>query len=416
MATLTTNAPEDESRFRLLFERSPDCVLLFDIGTGKFFDCNHAALTLLRCDRAWLVDKHPWELAPPSQPCGTSSEVKAKEIIGGTPATTGSMHFEWEHARGDGTTFPADISVTAIQLEFREVWFCVVRDITAAKRAAAKAAELQASLESRVEERTAQLALANAQLRETQQHLLQALAVEKELNELKSNFVSMVSHEFRTPLGVIMVSSELLGRYLDRLSPEQRTEQLEAISENVQRMSRMMEDVLLLSRVEAGGMASRPAELNLRLFCTRVMEEVCSSAGRAGEVLFSTDEAVPRLGMGDENLVRHILTNLLSNALKYSPPGVPVHLRIHRSAGQAVFTIADRGIGIPAADQARVFDIFHRARNVGQINGTGLGLVIVKRCCDLHGGAIELESEEGKGATFTVKLPLFESEEDRMPA
>lgn len=398
---------ENESRFRLLFERSPDCVMLFDVETGKFLDCNHAAMVMLRCGREWLMGKHPWEMAPPVQSCGTPSFTKAQRIIAGIPLE-GSMRFEWDQGRPDGSHFPAEISVTAMRLGPREIWYCVVRDITEARRAAAEARELRESLENRVRERTAQLALANGRLQETERHLLQALAAERELNNLKTSFVSMVSHEFRTPLGVIMVAGEVLARYFDRLTAEQRAEHLTAITGSVQRMSRIMEDVLLLSRMEAGRMTADPEELNLRLLCLRVADEVRSSAGPGAAIEADLDSGVPALGMGDGNLVRHILINLLTNAVKYSAPGAPVELRLRREGANAVFTVSDRGIGIPEADQPRVFEIFHRGGNTGQISGTGLGLVIVKRCCELHRGTISLQSAEGCGSMFKVILPLFE--------
>ena len=258
-------------------------------------------------------------------------------------------------------------------------------------------------------DRTAELARTNAQLVEAEQQLIKSLAAEKELNELKTSFVSMVSHEFRTPLGVIMVASEVLQRYFKRLSDGQREEHLESILTSVKRMSHMMEDVLLLSRVDAGRMACRPAELNPRLFCARLIDEVLSATNHACPIHFDCAEELPFLISADEGLLRHILTNLLSNAVKYSPPGRPVRLGLFLDGPAAVFTVRDEGIGIPAADREHLFQSFHRGRNAAHVQGTGLGLVIVKRCCDLHGAAIAVESKEGRGSTFTLRLPLPEA-------
>ena len=277
------------------------------------------------------------------------------------------------------------------------------RDVTEQRRAEASILELNATLERRVEQRT-------AELQQMQVDLEKALALEKDLAALKTNFVAMVSHEFRTPLGVISVSSEVLTRYFDRLQPEQRSEHLGAIVQNVRRMSRMMEDVLLLSRVDAGRMEFDSTPVDLDDFCRKLVEEVHSATNRACliEVLCDPEAKLP--ARADESLLRHILTNLLSNAVKYSPACTPVSLHISRKEDSAVFVVADQGMGIPSEDQERLFSSFHRAKNTEHIHGTGLGLVIVKRCCDLHEGKISLHSVLGKGTTFTVQLPLFISD------
>lgn len=233
-----------------------------------------------------------------------------------------------------------------------------------------------------------------------------ALAAEKELNQLKSLFVSMVSHEFRTPLEVILTSSNILDRYLDRLPPEKRRAQLRAIRKSVHRMNDLIEDVLLLGKLDAGRLACHPAPIDLLAVCRKAAVEIESAAGRDGAVQITADPLAD--ATGDEALLHHILTNLLGNALKYSPPKGVVTLAVRASGVDAELIIVDRGCGIPAADQARLFTQFYRGSNVGQTPGSGLGLVIVQRCVDLHGGTIRCTSEVGAGTTFTVRLPLFD--------
>jgi signal transduction histidine kinase len=233
-----------------------------------------------------------------------------------------------------------------------------------------------------------------------------ALAREKELSEMKSSFVSMVSHEFRTPLEVILSATDILDRYLDRLEPADRRQHLDSIQESVHRMTAMMEEVLLLGRFEAGRFHFQPDDLHLASWSRRFADEMRSATSGRGVIELVLGDFEPMV-WADEKLLRHILANLVSNAVKYSAPGSTAHLNIVRDGRDAVFRVEDHGCGIPVADQTRLFEAFHRGRNVNQVPGTGLGLVIVKRAVALHGGRIEFTSEEGQGTTFTVRLPLF---------
>jgi len=263
-------------------------------------------------------------------------------------------------------------------------------------------------LEQRVTERTSELRGEVAARQRAESELRVALAAEKELNQLKSSFVSMVSHEFRTPLEVILTSSNILDRYLDRLPMDRRKSQLRAIRKSVHRMNDLVEDVLVLGKFDAGRMICAPVPLNLAALCRRIATEIETAADREGVIHLRADD-LDGEACADEGLLNHILTNLLSNALKFSAPGTPVEFVVSRHGSDARFLIRDRGCGIPVTDRARLFSAFYRGRNVGQTPGSGLGLVIVKRCVDLHEGTIQCESEEGKGTSFTVTLPLFDA-------
>ena len=228
---------------------------------------------------------------------------------------------------------------------------------------------------------------------------------EREIRQLKDSFVSMVSHEFRTPLGIIQSSAQILDRYLDRLPAEQRREQVVSITKNVRRMASLIDEVLVLGKVDAGQLRCSPASLALATFCHKLADEMHSATSGRCPIRLEISE-LPA-AQADEALLRHILGNLISNAVKYSPSGRAVGVRVAREASHALFTVRDEGVGIPLADRDHLFTAFHRGGNVGQISGTGLGLTIVKRCVELHGGEIWFESEEGRGTTFMVRLPLF---------
>jgi signal transduction histidine kinase len=173
-------------------------------------------------------------------------------------------------------------------------------------------------------------------------------------------------------------------------------------------MAGLMEEVLLLGRFEAGRMDFQPAPLDLATLCRRIVEEVAVATERACPIrLDLADDATA--AVADERLLRHVFTNLLANAVKYSPPGSPVEFAVRRAGIEAICQFRDQGVGIPAEDREWLFRAFHRGRNVGDRPGTGLGLVIVKRCLELHGGEITVDSTVGRGSTFTMRLPLFPS-------
>ena len=171
-------------------------------------------------------------------------------------------------------------------------------------------------------------------------------------------------------------------------------------------MAGMMEEVLVLSRLDAGKLDFQPAPLDLNNFCRRVVDEVLSATNRRCLIEVSM-VSIPTTAQADERLLGHIFTNLLTNAVKYSEVGSSVHFVVQRNERDAVCVIRDKGIGIPLEDQPQLFKAFHRGRNVGSLPGTGLGLLLVKRCADLHGGRLELNSKIGEGTTVTLRLPVF---------
>lgn len=231
-----------------------------------------------------------------------------------------------------------------------------------------------------------------------------ALEKEKELSELKSGFVAMASHEFRTPLATILSSTELLEHYSHKWTEAKKLNHLQRIQVAVKRMTELLNDVLLIGKAEADKLEFEPTPLNLVQFCRDLVEDMQVTTA-THTIAFCTQGQCTNACM-DEKLLRHILVNLLSNAIKYSPQGDIVHFDLVCNQEVATFHVRDQGIGIPKADQAQLFDSFRRASNVGTISGTGLGLAIVKKSVDLHNGEITVASEVEVGTTFTVTLPL----------
>lgn len=240
-----------------------------------------------------------------------------------------------------------------------------------------------------------------------------AMAQQVKLNALKSTFVSMTTHEFRTPLTTILSSQELLRHYAARLSPQQRDDALDSIEYAVRRMVTMLDQVLTIGRADANLLEFRPKPVDIATLCERLREEALAGHGEPGteseSLLALTVEMEDPMAHADEKLLRHILGNLLSNAIKYTPSGMGAIFHVRREVNGLVFEVKDQGIGIPSDDLPRLFGNFHRASNVGDIPGTGLGLTIVKRAVESHGGTISVVSELGTGTRFTVRIPLFQS-------
>ena len=237
-----------------------------------------------------------------------------------------------------------------------------------------------------------------------EQNTRAALEQQKELNNLRSRFVAMTSHEFRTPLSTILSYAELLKYYDERLPKAEKLEIIKTIEDGVQRMKRMLDRVLLLGKVEAHMLEFRPQPVNLLKICRGLVEDTRIQHPLSRTEITTDFSQTASNGVFDEKLLHHIFGNLLSNALKYSPQGGTVDFRVVSDAAQTVFEVLDQGIGIPQDEIPHLFESFHRASNVGDIPGTGLVLAIVKNAVDLHGGTIHVTSAPGRGTTFTVRL------------
>jgi len=231
-----------------------------------------------------------------------------------------------------------------------------------------------------------------------------ALEREKELNDLRSRFVSMTSHEFRTPLAAILSAAELLRDYSERLPAAEKGEILEKINGGAQRMARMLDRVLLIGQVEAEMLEFNPRPVDLSSVCHAIVEETRGLQPEANCKVVTRFSPQPTTGLFDEKLLHHILGNLLSNAIKYSPHVGVVTFSISSRDGKTVFEVEDQGLGIPPDEMDHLFEPFHRASNVADIQGTGLGLAIVKKSVELHGGTIAVSSEPGIRTCFTITL------------
>lgn len=237
--------------------------------------------------------------------------------------------------------------------------------------------------------------------------------IEKDIEVLniKQGFTQMMTHEFRTPLTVIKSSAGALVEYADRLTPEKRLHHLKKIMHEVDNMNNLMEDILLISAAQEGKLQYSGLKLDLLRLATEIIEQfgLMDDTRRKHDFTFIHSDDFSELVM-DIRFARYIITNLLNNAIKYTPTGGSITFRLTRDGDTILIEVSDTGIGIPEEDQADLFELFYRASNVAMIQGTGLGLPLVKYCVDAHDGEISLQSEVEKGSTFTVRLPAFKTE------
>ncbi|HEY5909886.1 MAG TPA: PAS domain S-box protein [Verrucomicrobiae bacterium] len=359
---------ESEARFSAAFEASPIFISMMRVSDEKYVLANEAFVSWLGCTREEVLGRTSAEL-------GIWANLAERRLCWDELLSIGSIRqreCRWRDRRGQ--VFTILLSAETIRLNDVPHVLSMVLDITERK---------QAEVEMR-----------------------KALGREKELSQLKGNFVSMVSHEFRTPLAIIQSSAELLREFFQKMQPAERDEQLASIIGNTRRMAGMMEEILVLSRLDAGRLEFRPSALDLNIFCPRIVDEVLSATSRCCPIEVSVASSLPQ-ALADERLLEHIFTNLLSNAVKYSEPGACVRFAIERDSAEALCVIRDEGIGISEDDQQMLFTAFHRGANVGTRAGTGLGLLLVKRCVELHHGRVRIDSKVGQGTTVTVRLPVF---------
>ena len=234
---------------------------------------------------------------------------------------------------------------------------------------------------------------------------LEQLEQEIELSELRARFISIISHEFLTPLNNISLSTSSLRRYSHQWTESEKLEYLHGIETDIEQVSHLLDEALIIGGAEAGKRKFEPRPLDLAQFCHDIVEKMQLHDSRQ-HVFSFVSRGDGRAACVDKKLLQPILINLLSNAIKYSPINSKVDVELSCRDVDVIFQIKDQGIGIPSSDQKQLFEPFHRGRNVGDIQGTGLGLAVVKKFVDLHGGQISVASVVGVGTTFTVTLPL----------
>lgn len=318
----------------------------------------------------------------------------------------------------DGTEFPVEISLSYTKVQGNLLVMAFISDISERKKSeeALKKSEEQlivyaAELERKIQVRTEALKKSVHELekevidrKRAEEDTRKALEKEREFNDLKTKFVSIASHEFRTPLSTILSSVALVEQYKQRNEFEKIDKHTARIRSSVQHLTGILNDFLSLGKLEEGKVEVMSEVVNLQALFQDIIEEIRASL-KAGQQIVLHVASMPSV-ISDSRILRNILFNLISNASKYSEPGKDIEIIVSEKDDMLQLAIKDHGIGIPEEDHRHLFERFFRAGNVSNIQGTGLGLNIVKRYVELLKGNIDFISEYKKGSTFTVTVPM----------
>lgn len=376
--TQIKKAEEERNHLSNIIHESLNEIYVFDAETLKFLNVNYGAQKNLGYSLEELHNMTPLDIKT------NDNEVDFRKTINTLyNKNTEKLEFETIHSRKDGSSYPVEVHLQLNSIGERDVFIAIILDITERKNYTEK-------LEKKVEERTKQLN--------------EALLKEKELNELKTKFLSLVSHEFKTPLSGILTSSVLLSKYKKTEEQDKREKHIKIIADKVQYLNNILNDFLSLERLETGTLNYNFSHFKL----SKVIDEVIYNANmllKEGQSI-KYPEHIDDLSLyQDEKSMVLILSNLLNNAIMYSKAHQPITIMVSQNETTTTIKIKDEGIGIPLKDQKNIFDRYFRAENVSTTQGTGIGLNIVKNHLENLGGSITFESEEHKGTTFTVTLP-----------
>ena len=412
---LYRNIEAEQHQVTALFEHATEGIVLTN-DKGKIVLLNPAANKLFQYDQGELLGQTIDILIPQRF---HHRHVADREGFYKHPGNRTMGHGRDLFARKkDGAEFPVEVSLSYYRQKNVLYVIAFIVDITERKKTERELLQKQqqlqqitddisrmnAELENKVEQRTLILREALQELEKSQDELSEALNKEKELSEIKSRFVSMASHEFRTPLSTVLSSAALLSRYTTTEDQEKRDKHIKRIKDAVKHLNDLLEDFLSLGKLEEGKIKAIAAEFDVKEFLDEVVEEMRSLAKPGQQIQCDYNGAETFLS--DKRLLKNILINLLSNAVKFSPENATINLRVsHPPTGGLTLAVKDDGIGISAEDQQHLFSSFFRGGNALNIEGTGLGLHIVKRYVDLLHGDVHLQSALGEGTCITVDLP-----------
>lgn len=394
---------DSEERFRTLIENVPDGLELLDLN-GNFLQVNSATCTQLGYSRDELLSMNIIDIIPDMTVRTFKAEFENVQI-------GQAISKEFMRRRKDGLKYPAELTAGRIKIGGNERLLVSVRDISGRRKTEMELNLYRNHLEQLVKERTNEIEIINRRLigeiekeREVEMMLRESLNKEKELNELKNRFISTASHEFKTPLTTILSSVELIQRYGKGWDETKLEKHITRVQNSVDHLSKLIDDVLTISRSDTGKLQNNPVQLDLYELCNKFIEDVKLKATPKHELLFKYN-SVSNIVNLDPKLMRFIINNLLTNAIKYSPEGGTVELKVDVDNQFIQLSVKDKGIGLAPEDEKHLCEPFFRARNALEFEGTGLGLSIVKRSVEVMNGEIYIKSKLNKGTMVEIFIP-----------
>ena len=406
--------PGDVSHLTSLFENATEGIILTG-GTGNIVLVNPAAERMFGYSSHEIIG-HTIEILIPDK-----LKPHHHEVRGGFYKTPSNRSMgigrDLFGRKKDGTTIPVEVSLSHYKKDDELFVIAFIVDISHRKeieknmltqqkeleRISHEVRRLNADLEIKVEERTMILKEALQRLEQSQKELSEALDKEKLLNEIKSRFVSMASHEFRTPLSTVLSSASLLGKYTREEEQDKRSRHIDKIKDSVKHLNDILEDFLSLGKLDEGRVESHSNEFNLQELLHDTIDEMKGLLKKNQTIRLQYKGA--NIVSSDKKLIKNVIINLITNAIKFSAEGDEINIRSKADPDKTVIEVEDHGIGIGEEDQEHLFTSFFRGANALNIQGTGLGLHIVKRYLDLLGGDVTLKSVLGQGTTVTIIFP-----------
>ena len=423
MKRLNSQLNFEKTHMTALFENATEGIVLTD-QLGNIILANAAAEKMFGYPQKEMIG-NPVEMLLPKKTAG--KHVALRNTFYQQPAhrPMGAGRDLYAQKKS-GTGFPVEVSLSYYYKGEHRYVIAFIVDITHRKQieesmklqqqqlaqVSNEIKELNAELEVKVEERTWILKEALQKLEQSQQELSEALDKERELNEIKSRFVSMASHEFRTPLSAVLSSASLLSRYVKEEDQDKRTKHIERIKGAVKNLNEILEDFLSLGKLEEEKVNTINTPFDLNEFIEDTNEDIKGLLKEGQQIIYR--HRGDHIINCDQKLLKNVLLNLISNAIKFSEPDTSIIIDSSIAGGVATISVTDEGLGISAEDQEHLFSSFFRGANVINIQGSGLGLHIVKRYLDLMHGTVALQSKINEGTTFTITIPanLIKNNED----
>ena len=402
MAIRSNLLMENAALLRAIIDNAIDGIITID-ARGNIESINPAACKLFQYLPEDVIGKNVSVLMPPpdkqqhDEYLGRYQRTGHAHIIGIGREVTG--------LRKDGTQFPFRLAVSEVKYSGRQIYAGFIHDLSREKEAEHQLKEYAAHLEDLVAERTQSLQHTVEALSQAKEEVSISLEKEKELGQLKSRFVSMASHEFRTPLSAVQLSASLIDRYAQPFDNPNITKHVARIKQAVGNLTGILNDFLSLEKLEAGRVEPAFTDFDLVKLAEEITEEMQMLAKQNQNIIYQ-HTGISHVANLDTNLLKNCIINLIANAIKYSGENTFIEFNTEINEAGCHITVKDNGIGIPEADQKHLFEAFFRAHNTGNIPGTGLGLNIVARYASLMNGIIDFKSNVNKGALFTISFPI----------